>query len=61
MAAILITLEDSFVSPTAGVTFLAQQPWIQALFCWGSLGTLVEWDGRKPPTHVTLPGFPRGK
>ena len=48
-AATLITLEDSFISPTAGVTFLAQQPWIQALLCWGSLGTHIQ-TGRKPPT-----------
>jgi hypothetical protein len=37
--AALVTLEDSFISPTAGVTLLAHQPWIQALLCWGSLGT----------------------
>lgn len=38
-AAALITLKDSFISPAAGVTFLAHQPRIQALLCWGSLGT----------------------
>lgn len=35
----LVTLKDSFISPTTGITFLAHQPRIQALLCWGSLGT----------------------
>lgn len=37
--ATLITLKDSFVSPTAGVTFLAHKPRIQALLSWESLST----------------------
>lgn len=37
--ATLITFEDGFVSPAAGIALLAQEAWIQALLGWGSLGT----------------------
>lgn len=35
----LITFEDGFVSPAAGIALLAQEARIQALLRWGSLGT----------------------
>ena len=55
-AAALVTLEDGFVSPAAGVTLLAQQPRVQALLCWGSLRTHIQ-TGKESIYHVTVPGL----
>lgn len=52
----LITLEDSFIGPTARVTFLAQQPRIQALLCWGSLGTHTQFS-KEITHHIMVPGL----
>lgn len=52
-AAALIALKDSFISAAARVTFLAHQPGIQALLCWGSLGTHTH-NGKEITHHITV-------
>lgn len=57
--AALITLKDRFVSPAACITFLAHQPRIQALLCWGSLSTHTQ-IGKEITYHTTVPGLSPG-
>lgn len=57
--AALITFKDSFVSPAAGVTLLAHQPWIQALLCWESLSTHTQF-GKEITHHKTVTGLSPG-
>ena len=57
--AALVALEDSFVSPAAGVTLLAHQPWIQALLCWGSLSAHTQ-IGKEITHHKTVTGLSPG-
>lgn len=52
----LITLKDRLVSPTAGITFLAHQPRIQALVCRASLGTHTR-IGKEITHNVTVTGL----
>lgn len=48
----LVTLEDGLICPAAGIALLAHQPRIEALLCWGCVGTHTQ-TGKGLTHHKT--------